>query len=271
MESIKIQNLSVSIDNELILQDINLSINRGDIIAIMGPNGHGKTTLFKSIMKHFSLTYETGDIWFDETSIKGCETHDIANRKVFLATQNPIEIPGLMMLDFYRSLLTNYNPDAKMNVLELYSKLKDRMQDLALDVSLLQRSFNDNFSGGEKKKNEILQLAVLDPDFIFLDEIDSGLDIDALKMISNILQEQHNKQKAICYISHNNGLLNLIPPTKVILIVNGRIVQTGDIELAEKILREGYGWVETELGVRMKKQQPIKTSSLKLGVCGARK
>ncbi|MCV3743510.1 Fe-S cluster assembly ATPase SufC [Ureaplasma sp. ES3154-GEN] len=270
MQTIKIKNLSVSIDNEKILSDINLTINQGDVIAIMGPNGHGKSTLFKAIMKHYSLSYDMGDILFDDVSINDYETNDIAQQKVFLATQNPIEIPGLAMLDFYRTLVSNYENNENLNVLDLYSKLNEKMKVLSLDSSLLQRSFNDNFSGGEKKKNEILQLAVLNPDFIFLDEIDSGLDVDALKMISNILQEQRVLNKAICYISHNNGLVNLIPPTKVLLMINGQIVQVGDMSLAQRILSEGYAWVEKELGITISKQKSKDTfENIQLGVCGA--
>ncbi|AJQ45432.1 hypothetical protein JM47_02500 [Ureaplasma diversum] len=250
MEKLTIKNLDVQIEGKLILKNFNLEINTNEVVAIMGPNGHGKSTLFKVIMNHYLTEVINGDILVDDQSILGLETNEIANKGIYLANQHPIEIHGLGMLDFLRTIVATKREQKTVNVFDLYQELSEHMKSLALDPALLKRSLNDGFSGGERKKNEILQMLALDPDFILLDEIDSGLDIDALNAIANVLLKIKDK-KAIVYVSHNNRLFKILKPTKVVMIINGQIAQVGGYELAEKIQNQGYKWVEQELGIKV--------------------
>lgn len=270
MNKLEIKNLSVSIEEMPILDDFNLEINKGEVVAIMGPNGHGKSTLFKAILKHYLTEITSGDILIDGESIKDLETNEIANKGIYLASQHPIEVHGLSTIEFLRSIL-GAKTNKSINLFELYQNVNRHMKDLGLDESLLKRSLNDGFSGGERKKNEILQMLVLNPDFVLLDEIDSGLDIDALNSIANVLLAKKD-EKAIVYVSHNNRLFKILKPTKVIMIINGKIAQIGGYELAEKIQAQGYKWVEEELGIKIKSNKNDEDFDFKKGIvsCGAK-
>lgn len=257
MNSLSLKNLKISIENQEILKNINLTINKGETVLIVGPNGHGKSTLLKAIMNHYDTQITNGEILIDNVNVNDLDTSERAKMGLYLASQYPIEIPGVNMLEFLRAMLSSYNNDQKVEILDLYTKINKNIKKLKMNPDLLSRNLNENFSGGERKKNEILQCLILNPDFILLDEIDSGLDIDSLNIISENLKEmQHDK--TIVYISHNNKLFNDIVPDKVVLIVNGQIVTIGDKELAYRIDREGYGWIEKEYNISIIKDNKTK-------------
>ncbi len=236
---IKLKNLEISIENNLILDDINLEINKGDVVLILGPNGHGKSTILKSIMRHYDTKISAGEIIIDDEIINDFTPDMIANKfHVYFAVQNPVEIPGLSMIELLRNETSKSGE--KISTIELFKIVNNKMQNLQLSSELLSRSINSNFSGGEKKKSEIIQMEIINPDIILLDEIDSGLDVDAIDIIGESLKKQKELGKTIVFISHNERLLNKINPNKVVIIFNGKVIEIGDIELAKHINKIGY-------------------------------
>lgn len=236
---IKLKNLKISIENNLILDNINLEINKGDVVLILGPNGHGKSTILKSIMRHYDTKIDSGEIIINDEVINDFTTDMIANKfHIYFAVQNPVEIPGLSMIELLRNEASK--SDTKISTIELFKAVNTKMQNLQLNNELLSRSINSNFSGGEKKKSEIIQMEILNPDIILLDEIDSGLDVDAIDIIGESLRKQKESGKTIIFISHDERLLNKISPNKVAIIFNGKVTEIGDIELAHHINKIGY-------------------------------
>lgn len=265
MNILKLDNLTVEIENKKILKNINLTIEKGDVVAILGPNGHGKSTLLKTIMKHFDINIKNGNIFIDNENINDYTTDKIANKGIYFASQHPIEIPGLKTIELLRNELENKNE--KVSIIDLYKNVHKNMENLNLKPELLERSINENFSGGERKKTEILQLQIIDPDFILLDEIDSGLDIDAVNSISNVLLEQKNKKKAIIFITHNEHLLEKLNPNKVILIIDGTIVKMGDKNLANEINKNGYDEILKELKIDVRTDDNFLKNTIKEHKC----
>ncbi|WP_033159664.1 Fe-S cluster assembly ATPase SufC [Mycoplasmoides alvi] len=250
---LNINNLSVSIGNKKILTKINASIDEGDIVAIMGPNGHGKSTLLKAIMKHYSIKITRGSIKFKNQLISKLETDEIARLGLFLATQSPEEIPGVSNLDFLKAAL-NARSKKPVGLAEMFKKIQSNLNNLKMSPELLKRSVNEGFSGGEKKKNEILQLRVINPKCALLDEIDSGLDIDALKIITKELSTwiKEDSKRTLVIVSHYERLFKYLKPNKVFLIINGTIVKEGGYDLVNKIDREGYDWIKKDLKINFK-------------------
>ncbi len=233
-----IKNLFVNIGEKNIIQDFNLDIKEGEVVAILGPNGHGKSTILKSIINHYSLV-KTGSILLDETDITHLSPDEIAHHKVFYCTQNPIEIPGVSQIDLYKSILNAYSNEP-LKIAEIYKKINGALNKLHFTDEILTRSVNDGFSGGEKKKNEIVQMLLLNPDTILLDEIDSGLDIDTLNLIADIIKEQIVLKKTVIFITHNKTLIDKLNPHRVIVVANGQLVKEGDISLAYEIFDKGF-------------------------------
>lgn len=240
---IDIKNLHVNIENKEILKGINLSIKRGEVHAIMGPNGTGKSTLSKVITGDENFHVSSGDILYKESSILDKPIHERANEGIFLSFQNPVEIPGVNNVYFLKEALNQkraYNNQEPLNSAEFIKIVRKHIDFLGMDRSILERSLNTGFSGGEKKKNEILQMLTLEPEFIILDEIDSGLDIDALKVVAKGVNSLRDEKRGFLMITHYKRLLDYIQPDFVHIIVGGKIVKTGDGSLAEELEERGY-------------------------------
>lgn len=236
---LKIENLSTSIDDKDILKNFYLNINDGEVHALMGPNGTGKSTLSKVILNNKKYKKLSGKIMFDDVDITNMSTDEIARKGIFLCNQLPCEIDGVTTADFLRTAL---NEKEEVSLYQYIKKIDSAVKDLKMDENMIHRSMNKGFSGGEKKKNEILQLKVLEPKFIILDELDSGLDVDSLKIvcenINSYLKEHENT--SVLIITHYPKILQYIKPDYVHVMVNGNIKKTGDASLALEIEEKGY-------------------------------
>ena len=245
---LEIKNLKVSIEDNIILDKLNLKVQKGEIHAIMGPNGSGKSTFSKVVAGHPAYSIISGDILFKGDSIIDLTPEERSHIGIFLAFQYPIEIPGVSNEDFLR---LSYNAKQRffnqpeVDPIEFLGIVIKKMELVKMSPQFLNRNVNEGFSGGEKKRNEILQMIVLDSDICILDETDSGLDIDALKIISNGINNFMTKDKGIILITHYQRLLDYINPTYVHVMQNGRIIKTGSSELAKELEDKGYEWLNT--------------------------
>ena len=233
-----IKDLTVSINNKIILKDFNLVINEGEIHVIMGPNGTGKSTLTKVIMGDINYKILKGEIYYNDILINDISVDERAKLGIFLCMQNPMEIEGVTNSDLIKNVLLDRG---NFKLLNYIKEIESNVEKLNMDKEMIHRSVNVGFSGGEKKKNEILQMYMLKPSMILLDEIDSGLDVDSLKLIGNKVTEYFNIYKpGILLITHYNRLLEYIKPDFIHIMSNGKIVKTGGIELASDIETNGY-------------------------------
>lgn len=239
MHSLKIKNLTVQIENKKILNNFNLEIKSGEVHAIMGPNGTGKSTLTKVIMGSPNYQIISGDILFDDKSIKDLKTDERARLGIFLGMQSPIEIEGVSNADFLRTALRSKDDNFKL--FDFIKELDTTVDKLKMNKDMIHRGINQGFSGGERKKNEILQMYILKPNIVMLDEIDSGLDVDSLKLIGNSVTDYSKKEKpAVLLITHYNRLLEYIKPDFVHIMKNGQIIKTGNYSLVKEIEENGY-------------------------------
>ena len=248
---LNIRNLHVSVDGVEVLKGLSLNINPGEVHAIMGPNGSGKSTLSKVVAGHPLYEVTDGTIEYQINSeyknILEMEPDERAREGIFLAFQYPVEIPGITNFSFLHSAFNTvckHQGVPEMNTEEFSHLVKEKVKVVQMDPSFLDRSVNDGFSGGEKKRNEILQMAVLNPRLSFLDETDSGLDIDALKIVAQGVNQLKSKDKAVVLITHYQRLLNYIVPDFVHILSEGRIVETGDKELAKELEQRGYSEIQ---------------------------
>ncbi|HCB4374802.1 TPA: Fe-S cluster assembly ATPase SufC [Salmonella enterica] len=243
------KDLHVSIEDKEILKGVNLTINTGEIHAIMGPNGTGKSTLSSAIMGHPSYEVTQGEVLLDGVNILELDVDERAKAGLFLAMQYPSEITGVTNADFMRSAINAKREEGQeINLMQFIKKLDKQMDFLDIDKDMAQRYLNEGFSGGEKKRNEILQLMMLEPKFAILDEIDSGLDIDALKVVSKGINQMRGEEFGALMITHYQRLLNYITPDKVHVMYGGKVVKSGGPELAKRLEEEGYEWVKEEFG-----------------------
>ncbi len=248
MSKLEIKGLNVSINETQILKDFNLEVPKGEVHAIMGPNGTGKSTLAKALAGHEDYEIESGSVLLDGQEIVGMEPDEISRSGLFMAFQYPSEIPGVSIANFLRAALTARLEEGEtFRAPDFYRELYEKMDLLKIDRSFTSRSVNEGFSGGEKKRCEILQMAVLKPSYAVLDETDSGLDIDALKIVADGVNKMRGPERGILLITHYQRLLNYIVPDRVHVMFDGRIVKSGGPELAEKLEAEGYDWVKEEL------------------------
>ena len=243
---LEIKNLRASINESEILKDLNLTINTGEIHAIMGPNGSGKSTFSKIIAGHPSYKILSGDILFKGQSILSLDPEERSHLGIFLAFQYPIEIPGVSNEDFlrlaYNSKQKFYNKP-EVDPIQFFTLINRKLELVNMSPSFLSRNVNEGFSGGEKKRNEILQMILLDSEVSILDETDSGLDIDALKMISKGINSFMNSQKSVILITHYQRLLDYIKPNYVHVMQNGKIIKTGTSDLSKELEIKGYEWL----------------------------
>ena len=240
---LKIKNLSVKVkDSDIeILKRFNLDINEGEVHAIMGPNGTGKSTLSKAIMGHYLYEVTSGDIIFNKESLLDLEVNERAKRGIFLSMQDPTVIDGVSNSEFLRTARGELTGE-KVNLYTFIKDIEKAMKDIKLDSNMLHRSINKGFSGGEKKKNEILQMMFLKPKFIILDELDSGLDVDSLKIICKNINKylKENKDVSVLIITHYPRILEYIKPDYVHILKNGKIQKTGTMDLALEVDKSGY-------------------------------
>lgn len=245
---LEIRNLHAVIDGKEILRGLDLSVKAGEIHAIMGPNGSGKSTLAKVLAGHPSYQVTEGEVIYEGRNLLEIEPDERAREGVFLAFQYPIEIPGVSNANFLRMA---YNEKAKhegreeLDPLEFDDLLQEKLKVVEMEKSFINRSVNEGFSGGEKKRNEILQMAVIEPKLAVLDETDSGLDIDALRIVANGVNKLANKDNAIILVTHYQRILDYIEPTVVHVLYQGRIVRSGGKELAVELEKKGYDWIKT--------------------------
>jgi len=254
MSALEIKNLHVSIDETPIIKGLNLKVNKGEVHAIMGPNGTGKSTLAYAVMGHPKYEITDGDILVDGASVLELAPDERSRAGVFLAFQYPVSIPGVTVANFLRTALNARHrhmepPQADISVLEFRKLLKSKMDLLEMDYAFGGRYLNEGFSGGEKKRTEVLQLAVLEPAFAILDETDSGLDIDAIRIVSEGVNAVKGPNMGVMVITHYQRILNYIKPDFVHIMFDGRIVESGDQELSLLLEDEGYDWVREKYGL----------------------
>ncbi len=255
MATLEIKNLHVSTEDKEILKGVNLTINTNEVHAIMGPNGTGKSTLSAAIMGNPSYTVTEGEILFDGENVLELEVDERARLGLFLAMQYPSEIPGITNAEFMRAAINAKRAeDDKISVMDFIKKLDQNMELLNMKEEMAERYLNEGFSGGEKKRNEILQLLMLEPTFAILDEIDSGLDIDALKVVSKGVNAMRGDSFGALIITHYQRLLDYITPDVVHIMMEGRVVMTGGAELAKRLEKEGYAKISEELGIEYKEE-----------------
>lgn len=248
--TLTIKDLNVSIDEKEILKGVNITINGGEVHAVMGPNGTGKSTLSSAIMGHPRYEVTNGSVTLDGQDVLDMEVDERARAGLFTAMQYPSEISGVTNAEFLRTAINARREEGKeISLMKFIKEMDKQMEFLEMDPDMAQRYLNEGFSGGEKKRNEILQLLLLKPKFAILDEIDSGLDIDALKVVSNGINEMRGNDFGCLIITHYQRLLNYITPDYVHVMMQGRIVKSGGPELAQRLEAEGYDWVKEELGI----------------------
>ena len=248
MHTLKIKDLTVSVENKTILKDFNIEIKSGEIHAIMGPNGTGKSTLSEVIMGDSNYKIEKGSIYFDEKELNELPTDERARLGIFLGYQMPPEVEGVSNSDFLRTAMRSKNDEFKLY--DFIKKINNTVDQLNMDKQMIHRGINEGFSGGERKKNEILQMYMLEPNTIILDEIDSGLDVDSLRVVGeNVMKYYKENKPSILLITHYQRLLDYIKPDYVHIMKDGHIIKTGNKDLVREI--EKYGYDDEKLGTNV--------------------
>ncbi|MGC8256531.1 Fe-S cluster assembly ATPase SufC [Leuconostoc mesenteroides] len=252
MATLKVEDLHVSVEGKEILKGVNLVVNTGEIHAIMGPNGTGKSTLSQTIMGHPAYEVTEGQIYMDDQDLADMSVDQRARAGLFLAMQYPSEIQGVTNAEFMRAAINARRAeDDQISIMSFIEKLDEKREFLSMSEEMAERYLNEGFSGGEKKRNEILQMMMIEPKIAILDEIDSGLDIDALKVVSRGVNEMRSSEFGTLMITHYQRLLDYIVPDFVHVMMGGKIVKTGGADLAKKLESEGYAGLRDELGLNV--------------------
>jgi len=252
-ELLRIENLHVSVDGNEILKGVDLALDRGEVHAIMGPNGSGKSTLAQVLAGREEYEVTEGRILYDGDDLLEMAPEERAREGIFLAFQYPVEIPGVSNTYFLKAALNairKHRGESAIDAMDFLALVREKMKLVKMEETLLNRPVNEGFSGGEKKRNEIFHMSVLDPTLAVLDETDSGLDIDALRIVADGVSSLRGPERAFLIITHYQRLLNYIVPDRVHVLVDGRIVQSGGPELAEELEVKGYGWAEEHLAAQ---------------------
>jgi Fe-S cluster assembly ATP-binding protein len=253
MSLLEVRDLHANVDGKEILKGIDLVVNPGEIHSIMGPNGSGKSTLAAVLARREGYEVTKGEVLFRGKDLLEMKPEDVACEGLFLAFQYPVEVPGISNAYFLRAALNaqrKYRGEDPLDAIDFLPVLKEKMKLLEMEEQFQSRSVNEGFSGGEKKRNEIVQMAVLEPTLAVLDETDSGLDIDALRVVANGVNAMRREDRSMILVTHYQRLLDYIVPDYVHVLANGRIVKSGGPELALELEREGYGWVEEALAAK---------------------
>ena len=249
MSLLEIKSLHVRVDNHEILKGIDLQVNAGEVHSIMGPNGSGKSTLARALSGHPQYQVTDGQVLFEGRDLLAMDPDERAREGVFMAFQYPVEIAGVNNANFLKAALNakrKHFGQPELDAYEFVSLVKDKSKLLEIDESMLKRAVNEGFSGGEKKRNEIFQMALLDPSLAILDETDSGLDIDALRIVAGGVNQLRSPERSMLVVTHYQRLLNYIVPDFLHVLVEGRIVRSGGKELALELEEKGYAWLEKE-------------------------
>jgi Fe-S cluster assembly ATP-binding protein len=268
MEKLKIENISCKVDENEILHSCSLEVNKGDCIALLGPNGHGKSTLLNVIMGNPNYKVTEGSITLDGEDLLSLGVDERSKKGIFMSFQTPPDVPGVISMDFFRAML-NARSEKPISLLKFYKATQDAYEKVGLDSSMASRHLNEGYSGGEKKRNEILQMVLLSPSLVLLDEIDSGLDVDALKTIADVIEEMKKKGTTFIIVSHYDRLYDLVHVNRTAVIVNGKIALQGDSSIAKRISKEGYSFLEKEYDIRIEKKEKT-ANSVSIGACGVK-
>ena len=268
MATLRIENLHVTVEGKEILKGVTVSIKENETVALLGPNGHGKSTLLNVIMGHPRYQITEGKIYLDDVDLTNMTTDERARAGLFLALQNPSEVPGVINSDFLRAAV-NATSEERVSTYKFYKMLDNATKELKMPFDLATRSLNEGFSGGEKKRNEILQLLLLNPKIAMLDEIDSGLDVDAIQIVADVIKKEKGNGRSFLVISHYARLFDLIKPTRAIVMINGRIVLDGSPELIKRIDQTGYEFIKTELGIEVEKED-ASVNTVSIGSCAVK-
>ena len=268
MSVLTITNLHASVEGKEILKGVNLKINEGETVALLGPNGHGKSTLFNVIMGHPKYQVTEGSIYFDDQDVLALSTDERSKLGLFLGMQLPSEIPGVINSDFLKAAV-NARREKPISTYNFYKLLDQATKELKMPFDLATRSLNEGFSGGEKKRNEILQLELLEPKIALLDEIDSGLDVDAMQVVADVIKKEQANGRGFLIISHYARLYDLVKPTRAVVMINGRIVLDGGPEIFKRIDQTGYEFIKTEYGVEIEKEDQD-MNKVSIGSCAVK-
>lgn len=268
MKELIIKNLHVSVEGKKILNGVNLTIKNHETVALLGPNGHGKSTLLAVIMGHPKYEVTEGSILLDGKDVLAMKVDERSKNGLFLAMQYPPEVPGVVNSDFLKAAV-NAKREKPIKLFEFYRSLENASKKMNISMDMANRFLNEGFSGGEKKRNEILQLLLLNPDFAMLDEIDSGLDVDAINVVSKAIVELEQTDMSFLVVSHYARLYQLINPTRAVVMINGRIAYEGDAETINRIDREGYEWLKREHGIEISKEEKPQ-NTISIGTCAVK-
>ncbi len=252
MVLLEIKDLHATVNDIEILRGVNLKINCGEVVALLGPNGHGKSTLLQVIMGHPNYKVTKGEILYKGQDVLAMSVDERARAGLFLAMQNPSEVPGVQISDFLRAAI-NTKREKPIKPIELFRVIDKASKEMQMPHDLASRNLNEGFSGGEKKRHEILQMKLLKPEFAMLDEIDSGLDVDGIRIVSQQINEE-KKDKTFLVISHYARLYELINPTRAIVMINGRVAIEGGMDVIKRIDQEGYEWIQVEHNINIERE-----------------
>jgi Fe-S cluster assembly ATP-binding protein len=268
MKELVIKNLHVSVEGKEILKGVNLKLYPHETVALLGPNGHGKSTLLSAIMGNPKYQITQGSITLDGEDVLKMSVDERARKGIFLGMQYPSEVPGVVNADFLKAAV-NARRTTPVKLFEFYKAIEQASKKMHISMDMAQRFLNEGFSGGEKKRNEILQMLLLKPDLAMLDEIDSGLDVDALVYVADAIKEMQQTDASFLVISHYEKLYQMINPTRVVVMINGKIVVEGGKEIITRIETQGYEWIKYELGIDIEKEDS-EMNKTSIGVCATK-